>query len=135
MLKQFPLQLDETATTPSSFDILNLYIINGGPRYCYNLTVSVSFRVSLFFAWQRLWQETCKQSETFVHINSPTAEVPKLFAPWTPFLRTCCFADPFFANLLLHGPLFLRTCCFVNPFFANLLLLSPLFANLLFCEY
>ena len=71
MLNQFPLQLDE-AGAASCFDILNLDIINGGSRYCYNLTVSASFRVSLLFAWRRLGQgqETCKQSETLVRINS-----------------------------------------------------------------
>ena len=73
MLKQFPLQLGE-AGAASSFDILNLDIINGGPRICYNLTVGASFRVSLLFAWQRLCrgQGTCTQSETLVDINSPT---------------------------------------------------------------
>ena len=41
-------------------------------------------------------------------------EAPKLFALRIPFLRTGCFVDPFFANLLLLG---------------------PFFANLLFCEH
>ena len=55
----------------SWFDILNLDIIDRGSSYCYNLTVSALFRVSLLFAWRRLCQGqgTCTQSETLVHIN------------------------------------------------------------------
>ena len=70
MLKQFLLQLGEA----SCFDILNLDIINGGTRYCYKLSVTASFRVSLLFAWRRLCQGqgTRAQSETLVYINSPT---------------------------------------------------------------
>ena len=73
MLKQLTLQLVE-ADAASYFDIFDLDIINGGPRYCYKLTVSASFRVNLLFAWRRLCQGqgTCTQSETLVHINSPT---------------------------------------------------------------
>ena len=74
MLKQFPLQLGEAATAASWFDILNLDINNRDPHYCYNLTVSASFRISLLFAWRRLCQRqgTCMQSEMLVYINSPT---------------------------------------------------------------
>ena len=74
MLKQFPLQLSEAVAAASSFDVLNLDILDGGPRYCYNSTVSALFWVSLLFAWRRLCQGqgTCTQSETLVHINSPT---------------------------------------------------------------
>ena len=73
MLKQFPLPLGE-AGAASSFDVLNLDIMNGGSRYCYDLTVSALFQVSLLFAWRRLCQGqgTCTQSETLVHINLPT---------------------------------------------------------------
>ena len=44
------------------------------PRYCYNLTVSGSFRVCLLFAWRRLCQDhgTWAQLETLVYINSHT---------------------------------------------------------------
>ena len=72
MLKKFCLQLGKAGVAASSFDILNLDIINGGPLYCYSLTVSASFRFSSIFAWRRLCQSqiTCTQSETLVHINS-----------------------------------------------------------------
>ena len=56
MLKQFPLQLGKAAAASSSFDILNLDIIIGGSRYCYNLTESALFRISLLSAWRRLYQ-------------------------------------------------------------------------------
>ena len=56
MLKHFPLKLGEAAAAASWFDILNLDIIIGDPRYCYNLTVSASFQVSLLCAWRRLCQ-------------------------------------------------------------------------------
>ena len=74
MLKQFPLQLGEAVTAASRFDDLNLDIINGDSRYCYNLTVSTLFRVSLLLAWRSLCQcqGTCTLSEGLVHINLPT---------------------------------------------------------------
>ena len=74
MLKQFSLQLGEAVVAASWFDVLNLDIIDGGSRYCYNLTENVSFRVSLLLAWRRLCQGqgTCSQSETLVYITSPT---------------------------------------------------------------
>ena len=74
MLKRFPLQLGEASAAARRFDVLNIDIINGSPRYCYNLTVSASFPVSLLFAWRRLCQGqgTCTPRETLVHINLPT---------------------------------------------------------------
>ena len=50
------------------------------------------------------------------HNNLPIAEVPKLFAPRTPFWQTCCFADPFFANLLLREPLLCESIDFKSLF-------------------
>ena len=69
MLKQFPLQLGV-----ADLMFLNSTLLMGGPRYCYNSTVSASFRISLLFAWRHLCQGqgACTQSETLVHINSPT---------------------------------------------------------------
>ena len=72
MLKQFPLQLGEAEAAASCFDIVNLDIINGGPRYCYNLTVSVSFRVSLLFARRPGQRNRHVSLETLVHTNYPT---------------------------------------------------------------
>ena len=74
MLKQFILQLRKAVAAASRFDVLNLDIIDGDSRYCYRLTASASFRVSLLFACRRLCQGqgTRTQSETLVHSNSPT---------------------------------------------------------------
>ena len=43
MLKQFSLQLGKGVVAASWFDVLNLDIIDGGSRYCYNSTVSAWF--------------------------------------------------------------------------------------------
>ena len=82
MLKQFPLQLREAVTAARRFDVLNLDILMGEPRYCYNSTVSASFRISLLYAWQRLCQSqrTCTQSKTLVDINLPTVTKKLLFS-------------------------------------------------------
>ena len=87
MLKQFLLQLGEAAAAASRFDILNLDIIDGGPGYCYNLTVRVSFRLSSLFAWRRL----CQGQATWPLVQRRYFIFPKLFCllaqkiSWTNF--------------------------------------------------
>ena len=61
MLKQFPLQLGKAVEAASRFDICNLDIINGGPRYCYNQGCHIVLisKICAYFQEQCLTKYEC----------------------------------------------------------------------------